>query len=90
VLAAAADDEQKLAELFRRVLSRAPDATEQRLLARALDEQRRYYESKATEASRLIRSGESLPRRLANDSETAAWTLVANMVLNLDEAISRN
>jgi hypothetical protein len=90
VLASTADDGQKLAELFRRVLSRHPDAAEQRLLLRALGDQRRYYQSKATEASRLIHSGESLPRRLANDSETAAWTMVANMVLNLDEAISRN
>jgi hypothetical protein len=74
--------------LAERVL--ASTADEQRLLLRALGDQRRYYQSKATEASRLIHSGESLPRRLANDSETAAWTMVANMVLNLDEAISRN
>jgi hypothetical protein len=34
--------------------------------------------------------GESRPRRVAPDDETAAWTMAANLVLNLDETLSRN
>ena len=40
--------------------------------------------------AKLVRVGESTPRGVAADAETAAWTMVANLLLNLDETVCRN
>ena len=45
----------------------------------------------APEAAKLaIRNGESPPKPGLPEPELAAWTLVANLLLNLDETITRN
>jgi hypothetical protein len=41
-------------------------------------------------AEKAILVGESLPKKIAAPAESAAWTLIANLVLNLDETVSRN
>ena len=41
-------------------------------------------------AEKAIQVGESLPKKIAAPAETAAWTLIANLVLNLDETVTRN
>jgi hypothetical protein len=56
----------------------------------ALDVQRRLFEADPAGAGRAIRVGESPPRNVAPAPETAAWTLLANLLLNLDEAVTRN
>jgi hypothetical protein len=40
-------------------------------------------------AKQLIDVGESKPDPTLNLSELAAWTMVANLVLNLDEVITK-
>ena len=85
-----ASDESRLVHLFRTVLSRRPDAEELRILQTALDRQRAIYRADVEAARRAIAVGESHPRNLASPDETAAWTMVANLVLNLDETICRN
>jgi hypothetical protein len=72
------------------VLSRKPDADELRLVAAALTKQRDLFAANPANAANVVRSGESKPRHLAPDVETAAWTMIANLVLNLDETINRN
>ena len=37
-----------------------------------------------------VQAGESKPTGAASDAETAAWTMVANLILNLDETVTRN
>jgi hypothetical protein len=59
-------------------------------LQTALDRQRVIYRADVEAARRAIAVGESRPRNLASPDETAAWTMVANLVLNLDETICRN
>jgi hypothetical protein len=39
---------------------------------------------------KAITFGESEPAKDLNSSELAAWSLVANLILNMDEAIVRN
>ena len=39
--------------------------------------------------SKLIAVGESKPDATLNPSELAAWTMIANLVLNLDEVINK-
>ena len=84
------DDEKRLHWLFRTVLSRKPDAKEFSMLTAALAKQRELYQKDPKAAEKAISVGESLPKKLAAPAETAAWTLVANLVLNLDETVTRN
>lgn len=84
------DDATRLQWLFRTVLSRSPDPKESALLTTALADQRRLATADADAAKKVVRTGESTPKNLAPAPETAAWTLVANLVLNLDETVTRN
>lgn len=83
-------DPGRLRWMFRTVLSRSPDDQETTMLANALARQRQLSQADPAAAGRALRVGESLPRNLAPAPETAAWTLVANLVLNLDETLTRN
>jgi hypothetical protein len=82
--------EGRVAYLYRTVLSRRPDAEEVRLVTAALERQRALFAADPAAAARLVRTGESTPRRAAGDVEVAAWTMVANLILNLDETVMRN
>jgi hypothetical protein len=87
---AGADDKARLQWLFRTVLSRLPDEKESGLLTDALAQQRYHAGTDATAAEQVVGAGESVPKKVAPAVETAAWTLVANLVLNLDETVTRN
>ena len=84
------DDSGRLALLFRSVLSRLPDAREATLLLEALAKQRQLYASDPEGARKAIHNGESRPKNVAPAPETAAWTMLANLILNLDETVTRN
>jgi len=82
--------EERIAFLYRLVLARRPDADEIRIVSAALAKQRGLFEADPAAAKKAVRVGESKPRGVASDVETAAWTMIANLVLNLDETIMRN
>ena len=84
------DDASKLQWLFRTVLSRKPDAKESPMLTASLAKQRALYQNDPKAAEKAILVGESTPKKIAPPAETAAWALIANLVLNLDETVSRN
>jgi hypothetical protein len=84
------DDEKRLHWLFRTVLSRKPDAKQFSMLTAALAKQRELYQKDPKAAEKAISVGESTPKKIAAHPETAAWTLIANLVLNLDETVTRN
>ncbi|MFO0797809.1 MAG: PSD1 and planctomycete cytochrome C domain-containing protein [Gemmataceae bacterium] len=85
-----ADVGAKVTYLYRTLLSRRPDAEEVKLVTAALERQRALFAADPAAAGRLVRVGESVPRRAASDVEVAAWTMVANLLLNLDETVMRN
>jgi len=85
-----ADDTSRLRWLFRTVLSRVPDEKESGFLTDALAQQRYHAGANAKAAEAIVKAGESVPKNVAPAIETAAWTLVANLVLNLDETVTRN
>ncbi len=85
-----ADDAVRLRWLFRTVLSRVPHENEAGLLTDALARQRLLAGADAKGAEAILAVGESVPRQTAPAIETAAWTMVANLVLNLDETVTRN
>jgi hypothetical protein len=88
--ATAATDEQKLAAMFRRCTSQAPEADELAALAQALADFRARYANDEASAKQLIEVGES-PTEMGLDArELAAWTLLGSALLNLDATISRS
>ncbi len=82
--------QERITFLYRTVLARRPDAAEVRLVTAELDRQRGLYMADPAAAKKVVHAGESKPRGVAADDETAAWTMVANLILNLDEAVTRN
>jgi hypothetical protein len=73
---------------FRLVLGRRPGVSEVEAVKMALSQHVAAYQARPEAASKLVRSGESLPKEGLVEAELAAWTLVANLLLNLDEAIN--
>ena len=81
--------EERLAHMFILATARLPDLKERaELLAEYRDHLARY--SRDAEAARkLIAVGESKPDERLDPIELAAWTMVANVVLNLDEVLNK-
>ncbi len=85
-----ADTNSRLEFLYRTVLSRKPTADEIRIVTSALQTQLEMFAADATAATKAIHVGESEPKKVAADLATAAWTMIANLILNLDESVMRN
>ena len=83
-------DADRLGQAFRSVTARAPDETELRLLSSALATHRGRFSRDPEAAQRVLTNGESKPSDRIPAPEFAAWTMVANLVLNLDETVNRN
>ncbi|MEO6246167.1 MAG: DUF1553 domain-containing protein, partial [Opitutaceae bacterium] len=83
-------DEDRLTQAFRSVVARAPAPAERTLLAEALAAHRAHFAKDAESASRVLVNGESKPNAALPVGEFAAWTMVANLLLNLDETVNRN
>jgi hypothetical protein len=81
--------EDRLAYVFRLATARRPDATELGELAAAYRDHLAVFTKDVEAAKKLINVGESKPDGRLNPSELAALTMVANLVLNLDEVISK-
>jgi hypothetical protein len=79
----------RIALAWRLVLSRRPSPAESAALAAALEAELAHYRKHPEEAAKLLGVGES-PRAAALDAaELAAWSFVASLILNLDEAVTR-
>ena len=82
--------EQKLAFLARLILSRTPTAEESLSLLADLDDCRKEFKADTAGATGLLGIGSSSHDASLPAVEVAAWTMVANTLLNLDEAITTN
>jgi hypothetical protein len=85
----APDTEARLRGMFRRVTARAPDEVEVSILRDALQRHLERFRGDAKAARSLVEVGETRPAAGQNVEELAAWTMVGNLVLNLDEVINR-
>ncbi len=83
-------DGDRLALAFRSVTARTPTAAEQALLAENLATQRAHYLKHTEAAQQVIANGESKASAALPVPEFAAWTMVVNLLLNLDETLNRN
>ena len=79
---------ERLNLLCRSVLSRRATERELVVLQRELDRSSAYYRAHPDEAKKFLQSGSSVASAEQNISALAAHTLIASMVLNLDEAIT--
>jgi hypothetical protein len=74
---------------FRAVTSRYPGRVELETLERSLVDRVAHFSSHPEEARRLLAIGEKRNRPDLNPVELAAHTVVASLILNLDESITR-
>jgi hypothetical protein len=75
---------------YRTVLARVPAEEEVAVVLGLYQRQMRKYEAMPEEAKKAVTFGETPPAAGMSERELAAWTLVANLILNLDEAVVRN
>jgi hypothetical protein len=89
VLQSNPNDNIRLQQLFRRILSRVPQENENDQLKNLLQRQRTRFQADTASAEALLNVGASRTSEKINPVELAAWTIVAHTILNLDEAIIR-
>lgn len=85
----ASSDLERLTFGFRAATSRTPRADELAVLETILAAQRLEYAASRESALALLAHGESSREEGLDVVEHATWTIVANLLLNLDEAITR-
>ena len=74
---------------FRSATGREPSRDELRVLVRAARAQLDEFRGNETAAQKLLGVGESAPPADLDPCELAAWTAFANMILNLDETLTK-
>ena len=84
------DDELRISWLFEVVLARPPHPEEVGIVAETLAGNRDRYRDDPEAAQAAIAHGESPVPSEHPPEELAAWTLLCNLMLNLDETLSRN
>lgn len=86
----AAQPGDRIDYLVRLVLARYPDEMERNELLKVLVAFENRFAEDAGAAKQLITFGQSQPPNQFSSEVLAAYTLLANLVLNLDEAVNRN
>jgi hypothetical protein len=84
-----ADDTAKLNYAWRLALARNLSPLERSVLEKTLAKQRELFTAEKPAADQLLKVGDFKNPEGANATELAAWTAVANVLLNLNETISQ-
>jgi hypothetical protein len=74
---------------YRLVTARMPKPLVAQILVGAFNEELENYKRNTEAAGKLLMVGTTKRDESLNASEHAAWTIVASMILNLDEVITR-
>ncbi len=82
--------EARLAFAWRTATARAPSDREIGILQLALDKQLQIYRGNPKAAEALLRVGESPRDETLAATELAAYTIIASVILNLDEVVTKN
>ncbi len=83
-------DDDRIRWTWQMVTARLPEPEELRIAANALAQHRNRYASDDEAARALISYGESPVDKSIPPVELAAHTLLANLILNLDETVNKN
>ncbi|HEU0123287.1 MAG TPA: DUF1553 domain-containing protein [Bryobacteraceae bacterium] len=86
---AGADPARRIALAFRKVTGRQPDAKEAAILQTLVAKQMTRYTADTKAAAALLTVGEYPADKKIPAAELAAWTNVATVLLNMDEAITK-
>lgn len=75
--------------IAKRVLCRDLKPQEVTIIQSSYEDLLKHYLSHAEDAKLLIAVGESKPNAALNPAQLAAWTMVCNQVMNLDEVLNK-
>lgn len=81
--------ETRLTYGFRLTTARTPTAKEMEVLQRTLQKQLMTFQADKAGAEKLLSYGDSPRNMNLEPTEYAAWTMVANLLINLDETITK-
>ncbi|MFN9446562.1 MAG: DUF1553 domain-containing protein [Pirellulaceae bacterium] len=81
--------DQRIDAMFRRCLARSARPDEQAAMMQLLEEAMEHFQQQPELASKLLQVGSSPLDGAADAIETAAWSVVASTILNLDETITK-
>lgn len=90
ITAGGAEPADRIGYGFRLALARQPEPDELAVLNHQLQLHRDRYQPDVEAARKLISLGESKPDAKLDPVELAAYTMIANTILNLDETLTRN
>jgi hypothetical protein len=88
-LAAAPDDPKRVDFISQRLLARYFSEPELAVVGDTLKALRATYKAKPEEAKKLIAFGESKADPKLDPSELAAWAMLVNQLMNLDEVLNK-
>ena len=89
IMDAGAKPQDRLNLAFRMATSRNPNEREQEALLEVLNKMRPEYQANSEAALKLLSVGESPRDESIDPAELAAYSAVMNLLLNLDEAITK-
>lgn len=84
-----ADPAARLTFAFRLATSRVPRDPEKAILLRLLDQHQKDFQADVPAAEKLLAIGEAKRNETLPPAELAAYTMVANLILNLDEVVTK-
>jgi hypothetical protein len=84
-----ADADRRLRFAFRAVLTREPSDRELIVLRRGLEKHLANYRQHPAAATAVLSTGEAPANTALDPVEIAAWTAVGGLILNLDEAVTK-
>ena len=84
-------DNEKTIFAYSLIVGRQPTEREIQVVTQLLESQLKFYRSNLEEAKKLLAAYTDLPKLSDSQSvDAAAWTIVTNTLLNLDEVLTRN
>jgi hypothetical protein len=84
-----AEDRNRIRWMVRRVIARPATVSEIDILEKALTTYRSHYQAKRDDAKQLLQVGSSQVDAGLDPVEVAAWSNLALLLLNLDEALTK-
>ena len=81
--------ESRASFIGQRIVSRPFRPEELAVIRGSLTDLETYYKANLADATKLISVGESKPDASVNAASLAAWTMLANELLNLDEVLNK-